>query len=184
MRKAFHFLGFKAELCADAASLKKFDKLVLPGVGAFGDGMNQLNLRGFSKPLCDLILNGKPLLGICLGLQLLFDSSEETPGIRGLGLVKGKVRKLKCSFKIPHMGWNRCEFKGQWPFHVEEQYGYYYFVHSYCADLENESAGMVYSDYGERFVAGFNTGNIWAMQFHPEKSQENGLNLIRKWATL
>jgi imidazole glycerol-phosphate synthase subunit HisH len=161
-----------------------FDAIVLPGVGSFGDSVRQLKSRDFFLPLQKWLEDGGRFLGICLGYQLLFESSEESPEVAGLGIFKGQVRKLhQGAVKVPQMGWNSVK----WTEHARSLYSdlpvnpYFYFVHSYYPEPQNESLVAGYTEYGHRFAAAAATKNILATQFHPEKSQESGLLLLRQF---
>ena len=161
-----------------------FDALVLPGVGAFGDSVNQLKNRGLFVPLQEWLNDGRRFLGVCLGFQLLFESSEESPEVAGLGIFQGQVRKFSQErVKVPQIGWNVVK----WTEHAHTLYGtlppdpYFYFVHSYYPQPKDESIVAGYTEYGESFAAAVATENLLATQFHPEKSQESGLLLLRQF---
>ena len=168
--------------------IKKTDKLILPGVGAFKDAYDEIGKRGLINPILDFIKSGKPFLGICLGLQLLFTKSFEGGEYKGLDIIKGGVVSLQKDkgIKIPHMGWNNLKpekpncplLKG-----VSEQ-AYMYFVHSYYVVPEDASVVATTTDYGSRFCSMIWKDNIYAMQFHPEKSQEEGLKIIKNFVSL
>jgi imidazole glycerol-phosphate synthase subunit HisH len=161
-----------------------FDAIVLPGVGAFGDSVRQLKNRDLFVPLQKWLNDDKRFLGVCLGFQLLFESSEESPGVEGLGIFQGQVRKFpNGTVKVPQIGWNSV----QWTEHARGLYAdlppdpYFYFVHSYYPQPQDESIVAGYTEYGHRFAAAVATKNLLATQFHPEKSQESGLLLLRKF---
>jgi imidazole glycerol phosphate synthase glutamine amidotransferase subunit len=161
-----------------------FDAIVLPGVGAFGDSVNQLRSRDLFVPLQKWLNNGGRFLGVCLGFQLLFESSEESPGVAGLGIFKGEVRKFAQErVKVPQIGWNSVK----WTEHARTLYAnlpedpYFYFVHSYYPQPKDESIVACYTEYGDSFAAAVATKNLLATQFHPEKSQESGLLLLRQF---
>ncbi len=163
--------------------------LVLPGVGSFGDCMEQLSTRRLLQPLRDWVISGKPYLGICLGYQILFDSSEESPGVDGLGVVSGVVRRFAESpgLKIPHMGWNSVvpnhPDSGNWKSLGAEPY--FYYVHSYFPVPTESAVIAARTAYGDdQFAAAIERGNLLACQFHPEKSQDAGLSLIRNFLGL
>jgi len=168
--------------------IKKTDKLILPGVGAFKDAYDEIGKRGLINSILDFIKSGKPFLGICLGLQLLFTKSFEGGEYKGLDIIKGDVVSLQKDkgIKIPHMGWNNLKpekpncplLKG-----VSEQ-AYMYFVHSYYVVPEDASVIVTTTDYGSRFCSMIWKDNIYAMQFHPEKSQEEGLKIIKNFVSL
>lgn len=180
---AFEAIGAHAHLVTKPEDFASLDVLVFPGQGAFGDSVRILKETGLWEPLRDWLRAEKPYLGICLGYQLLFESSEETPGVEGLGVAKGRVRKFEIAngLKIPHMGWNVAKWEaGQsaiWdglpnPTHI-------YFVHSYYPEVQDESLALCRTDYGASFISGIAKKNLVAVQFHPEKSQEAGLTLLR-----
>ena len=161
-----------------------FDALVLPGVGAFGDSVNQLKSRGLFVPLQDWLNDGRRFLGICLGFQLLFESSEESPEVAGLGIFQGRVQKFSQErVKVPQIGWNLVK----WTEEARTLYEklppdpYFYFVHSYYPQPKDESIVAGYTEYGDSFAAAVATKNLLATQFHPEKSQESGLLLLRQF---
>ena len=161
-----------------------FDALVLPGVGAFGDSVNQLKSRGLFVPLQEWLNDGGRFLGVCLGFQLLFESSEESPEVAGLGIFEGQVRKFSQErVKVPQIGWNLVK----WTEHAQTLYRqlppdpYFYFVHSYYPQPKDESIVAGYTEYGDSFAAAIATKNLLATQFHPEKSQESGLLLLRQF---
>ena len=192
---AFAKVGVAATLESDPTKLDQYDKLILPGVGAFGDAMEHLKSNGMDEAVITYAKSGKPLLGICLGMQLLFESSEEFGSSQGLGLIEGKVvafdeSKFDHKLKVPHMGWNEL-------FQVSsEEVGsrsvlfsnlpddfYLYFVHSFHAVCDDKYAiGKTY--YGYEFVSAVNKDNIYGIQPHPEKSHENGLKIIENFAKL
>ena len=162
------------------------DKIVLPGVGAFGDCMRQLNASGLIPAVKENVAKGIPLLGICVGLQILFEGSEESAGVEGLNLLRGRVRKISAQHeKIPHMGWNALEFaenhREKGLFKGIPQSSYVYFVHSYYAAPEDMSIVSSSCFYGEKITASISTKNIMATQFHPEKSGDVGLNIIQNF---
>jgi imidazole glycerol-phosphate synthase subunit HisH len=162
------------------------DALVLPGVGSFGDSVRHLQERGLFEPLRDWLTSQKKFLGICLGYQLLFQSSEESPGVEGLGLFEGTVQKFRApGLKVPQIGWNRLTWTNQ----ARERYPelpsdpFVYFVHSYYPVPENKSIVAATAEYGEEFAAAVVADNLLATQFHPEKSQENGLAILRQFVS-
>jgi imidazole glycerol-phosphate synthase subunit HisH len=161
-----------------------FDAIVLPGVGAFGDSVNQLKNRDLFVPLKKWLNDGGRFLGVCLGFQLLFESSEESPGVVGLGIFEGEVRKFPQErVKVPQIGWNSVK----WTEHARTLYTnlppdpYFYFVHSYYPQPKDESIVACYTEYGDSFAAAVATKNLLATQFHPEKSQGSGLLLLRQF---
>ncbi len=183
VQNAFEGIQTHAQLVSKPADFDGIDLLVFPGQGAFGDSVRILKERSLWQPLKDWLAARKPYLGICLGYQLLFESSEESPGVEGLGVAKGFVRKFDATsdLKIPHMGWNVAhwapEHNAVWsglpnPTHV-------YFVHSYYPEVNDTSLALCRTDYGTSFISGIARDNLIAVQFHPEKSQEAGLTLLR-----
>ncbi|RUM74058.1 MAG: imidazole glycerol phosphate synthase subunit HisH [Sulfurovum sp.] len=186
---AFDSVGAKIAVESDPEKLKDYDKLILPGVGAFGDAMEHLKENGMDKAVKEYAKSGKPLLGICLGMQLLFESSEEFGTSQGLGLIEGKVvafdeSKFDQKLKVPHMGWNELFVQNDSKlFDGLEKEFYLYFVHSFHAVCEDKYAiGKTY--YGYEFVSAVNKNNIYGIQPHPEKSHENGLKIIENFVKL
>lgn len=176
-------------LVSGAAALDGATHLILPGVGSFGDCMQQLASRGLIEPIRDWVRADKPYLGICLGYQILFDSSEESPGVGGLGLISGEVRRFRQQpgLKIPHMGWNAAKpvSSQQAGWQGLGDAPYFYFVHSYFPVPQDPSVIAAETDYGsERFAAAVGRGALLACQFHPEKSQDAGVRLIRNFLGL
>lgn len=184
--KAFHFIGSDIQVTADKEVLKNASAAVLPGVGAFGDAMGCLKRSDFVKPVLDFIESGKPFLGICLGLQLLFEGSEENPGVSGLGVLKGTIRKIpaESGLKIPHIGWNSLDIKqSDGLFRGLEPNPYVYFVHSYYLQAENAEIVSSTTTYGVKIDASVQRGNLFATQFHPEKSGKTGLKMLQNFIT-
>ncbi len=184
--KAFINFGFDAEIIDNPDKVRSSDAVVLPGVGAFGDAIETMNSTGFSDAVREFIKSGKPFLGICLGLQLLFEESEEFGSNKGLGIVKGKVKRFKNSdLKIPHIGWNQAELVKSSPyFRGVESGAYFYFVHSYYVAPDDKNVILTSTRYGEEFVSSIQFDNVIATQFHIEKSQENGLHIIQNFGEL
>ena len=181
---AFARLGASIAVTRDRGVIAQAGAVVLPGVGAFGRCMENLNRFDLLDVLREEIHNGKPYLGICLGLQVLFESSEESPGVKGLGLVKGCVRRFTNHVKVPHMGWNQVEQIGSLQiFRGIGQGEHFYFVHSYYPEPEEEVVASR-TDYGGPFVSSIERENIFACQFHPEKSQKVGLRLLQNFVNL
>ena len=177
--KAVEKSGAKACITSDAKEIGQADKLILPGVGSFGHCMANLEKFSLSGVVKDYAASGRPFLGICVGLQILFAESEESPGIRGLGLLPGKVRRISGSgLKIPQIGWNSLEICKKTPlFSGLESGEYVYFVHSYYADAPDDIV-TAKVHYGELLTASVQEGNIEAVQFHPEKSGDTGLAML------
>ncbi len=179
---SLRFLGFQVRILKSPAELAGIDRLILPGVGSFGAAIANLQRSGFSDAVIEWIASGRPFLGICLGLQLLFETSEESDGIRGLSVLKGSVRKFRTN-KVPQIGWNLGRVFGKSA--LAESLGdeYYYFVHSYYVCPEEEIA-LLKTEYSVEFVSGIQKDNIVAVQFHPEKSSYAGLKFLKNWVEL
>ncbi len=187
VQKAFERIGADAQVVSQPADVAGADKLVLPGVGAFRDGIGQLKRTGLDRPVREHIAADKPFLGICLGLQLLFDVSYEDGQWEGLGVLPGAVVRFadQADLKIPHMGWNSLEFaKPARIFEGVPEGSSVYFVHSYFAVPQDESVIAARTEHGTRFVSAIAKNNLFATQFHPEKSQSVGLRLLKNFATL
>lgn len=186
VKNAFEFVGAEVTVSANPAEVAAANCLVLPGVGSFGTGMQNLHARGLVAALNEAVLEqGAHIMGICLGMQLLADGSEEAPGVRGLGLISGQVMKFRDnSLRLPHMGFNSAVPVGVDKNFFQSSDGGvldFYFVHSYCFVPNNESHVLTRTNYGGEFVSAVQQGNIIGVQFHPEKSQSNGLLLIRQF---
>jgi glutamine amidotransferase len=186
---AFAKIGTDATLESDPKKLEQYDKLILPGVGAFGDAIKHLKSNGMDEAVIDYAKSGKPLLGICLGMQLLFESSEEFGAHKGLGLIPGKVQAFdEHTFdhpqKVPHMGWNELFVQKESALFSDLKKDFYlYFVHSYHVVCDDTYA-IGKTHYGYEFVSAVQNGNIYGIQPHPEKSHENGLKIIENFARL
>ena len=183
VQKAFEHVGVVAEVGSDAHRMKEASGLVLPGVGAFGAAMIQLEQRGLVEPLLERIGAGVPFLGVCLGMQVLFEASEEDPGVPGLGLVRGDVRLLPSTVKVPHIGWNQvhaCTCSDL--LDGISDGSAFYFVHSYAVVPRSPADVLTMTDYGVNFVSAVETDNIAGVQFHPEKSSTLGLRFYRNFA--
>lgn len=186
VQKALERVGADAVIIQDATQLKQAHQLVLPGVGAFRDAISELKRLGWVQALRDWVEAGKPFLGICLGMQLLFDVSYEDGEFEGLGIVPGKVVRfdLPAGYKVPHMGWNQVTRKGSHQGFAGVGEGeFFYFVHSYYVVPEDASVVALESDYGVPFCAAIARGNLLATQFHPEKSQQAGQKLLAHFAS-
>lgn len=187
VEKALAALSAETMVTRDAEIILRADKVILPGVGSFGDAMEKLHRYGLVSVIRQVIDRGTPFLGICLGLQLLFESSEESPGVAGLGILEGKILRIpeQDDLKVPHIGWNSLRFpnKGRLFAGIPEE-PYVYFVHSYY--LEAKDAGIVtaVSEYGVQIHASVECGNVFACQFHPEKSSDTGLSILRNFVNL
>lgn len=185
VQKAFEKVGQEAVITSDPRELLVADKVVLPGVGAFRDAIAELRRRDLVGPLGEVIASGKPFLGICLGLQLLFDVSYEDGEFEGLGLVAGEVRRFEIpsEFKVPHMGWNEVQQRLTPPHVMGIDPGtHFYFVHSYFVVPKDPDVVALTADYGGDFCAAIWRDNLFATQFHPEKSQAVGLKLLDNFA--
>lgn len=186
VQKAFERIGFEAKLTCQPEEIADASAIVLPGVGAFRDAMEHLGRLGLIEPILQSLKKGRPYLGICLGLQLLFSESEEFGPCRGLDLIKGKVVRFRPDpeHKVPHMGWNSIEKRKEVPFLRGLKSGdYLYFVHSYYVVPEEEEWVSTVTHYGIPFVSSIVKENIFATQFHPEKSQRIGLRILENFAT-
>ena len=189
VKNAFAKLGKETVVESNPAKFHEYDKLVLPGVGAFGDAMEHLRERGMIEAIKEFAESKKPIIGICLGMQLLFESSEEFGNHEGLGLIKGHVvafdeSKFSESLKVPHMGWNRMFTKEHPLFLGLDDMHYLYFVHSYHVVCSNEKDSIGESEYGYRFTSAVAHDNIMGIQPHPEKSHENGLKILENFINL
>ncbi len=187
VQKAFEKVGRTAAISRDPDEIRKAERLVLPGVGAFPKCMANLNGLSLVEPILEFVRSGRPFLGICLGLQLLFEESEEFGRHEGLGIIPGKVVAFDRSMglKIPHMGWNQIVFKKDVPvFEGIEAGSHFYFVHSYYVVPASASDIAAESEYGIRFACAVAHENIFATQFHPEKSQSRGLQILRNFSAV
>lgn len=186
---AFKFVGFEAKLLKNADELAKFDKVVLPGVGAFALAMNRLKELNMDEAIREFTKSGKPFLGICLGMQLLFDESDEFGVSKGLSLINGRVEKFnetkfKTPLKIPHIGWNALNFTRKTPINANlSDSEYLYFVHSYHVVCEPKFA-LATSEYGYEFISAVCADNIYGFQPHPEKSSDAGLKILQNFGRL
>ena len=184
VEKAINYLGEEACITRDRDLILESDRVILPGVGNFGDAMQKLQEYELIHTIYDVVDRGTPFLGICLGLQLLFETSEESPGITGLGLLKGKILRIpeEPGLKIPHMGWNSLEVKpGARLFQGLESDPYVYFVHSYYLQAEQEEDVAASTFYSTHIHASVEHGNVFACQFHPEKSSQTGLQILKNF---
>lgn len=187
VQKAIEKVGGEANISSDAAEIAGADKLILPGVGAFGDAMAELRRRDLDQPIRDFIGSGRPFLGICLGLQLLFQRGYEHGEHEGLGVLEGDVVRfdLPSEYKVPHMGWNTVTKNLDTPIlNSTPDDSHFYFVHSYYVRPADPAVIALESDYGGKFCAMVHRDNVFATQFHPEKSQQNGLNLLKEFDAL
>ena len=186
VEKAVCAVGGSAVLSGDAECVRHADRLILPGVGAFGDAMENIRRAGLDPAISEAVGAGKPLLGLCLGLQLLFSESEEFGCHRGLDFIAGKVRKFADpGLRVPHVGWNQIEIVRPGPILEKTPDGsYFYFVHSFFVEPDDPADVMCWTDYGHRFCSVAGRGNVWGAQFHPEKSQDAGKQLLRNFLAL
>jgi glutamine amidotransferase len=186
VRNALTFLGAQVATVATPSQLASADKIVLPGVGAFGAGMNALRQAGFEEPLKQAVAAGVPLIGICLGMQYLFESSDEMGLHRGLGLLPGRVTRFPADGpKVPHIGWNQLHIQQQNPLLAGVESGSYaYFVHSYYVEAGDPSDVLATTDYGIEYASAVAHGTIFGIQPHPEKSQSVGLRILKNFVEM
>lgn len=202
VQNAIRLLGEYPVLSGDPDVIRAADRVILPGVGAFGDAMNRIRNAGLDEVIRDVCSGGTPFLGICLGLQLLFDESEESPGVTGLGILHGKVKKFPSDMpdssrkgatgavlKVPEIGWNDLIYPGTAAhhgrlFHDVPEHSYVYFVHSYYLDADDPAIVTARSEYGIPFDASVEEGNVFACQFHPEKSERIGLQILENFLSV
>lgn len=187
VEKALTALGQTAVITKDRDTILHADKVILPGVGAFGKAMERIRGYGLDTLIQKVVAKDTPFLGICLGLQLLFDSSEEAPGISGLGILRGKIRKIpdNAGYKVPQIGWNALTFPNSGRlFQGIAQNAYVYFVHSYYLQAEEPEIVTAATEYVVNIHASVEKGNVFACQFHPEKSSEVGLQILRNFVAL
>ncbi|MBI3736185.1 bifunctional hydroxymethylpyrimidine kinase/phosphomethylpyrimidine kinase [Candidatus Sumerlaeota bacterium] len=186
VNKALDHLGIANKISSDARDIEKADRLILPGVGAFGECVRGVRSRGLERPILDYVATGRPFLGICVGMQILAETSEESPEERGLGIIAGSVPRFKGGLKIPHMGWNNLRSRADSRLFKDiPEDSYFYFVHSFFVRPEGKDGGAVCAtcEYGETFPAAIERDNIFATQFHPEKSQTWGLKLLGNFSS-
>ena len=187
VEKAMQLLGQEVKITRDRDEIMAADHVILPGVGAFGDAMEKLHQYGLVEVIHEVTKKGTPFLGICLGLQLLFERSDEAPGVEGLGVLKGDILKLpdKEGYKIPHMGWNSLDFPREGRlFKGLGEHPYVYFVHSYYLKAAEEEIVAETADYSTTIHASVEKDNVFACQFHPEKSSDVGLQILKNFVEL
>lgn len=187
VEKAINTLGEEAVITRNHEDILAADHVILPGVGAFGVAMEKIRSYGLEEVIHKVVEKGTPFLGICLGLQLMFESSEESEGVKGLGLLKGKIVRIPddAGLKVPHIGWNSLKFpnRGRLYEGIEED-SYVYFVHSYYLQAEEPETVVATTDYATLIHASVEKGNVFACQFHPEKSSEVGLKIIQNFLAI
>lgn len=184
VKKALDYLGAESEITQDRDKILSASHVILPGVGSFGDAMNSMQKRGLVETVKEAALSGKPFLGICLGLQLLFEESDESPDVKGLGLLKGRIVTIPKDngLKVPHMGWNSVELKQRnGIFDGIDDESYFYFVHSYYLKDADVDVVAGVTHYGVEIQCAVQKGNLSATQFHPEKSSKAGLKLLENF---
>lgn len=187
VEKALQFLGEDIAVTRDAAAIMDADGVILPGVGAFGDAMEKLHTHGLVEVIRGYVETGRPFLGICLGLQLLFEESEESPGVEGLHILDGKILKIPAEngLKVPHIGWNDLSFPREGRlFQGLKEHPFVYFVHSYYLQAADENIVTAVAEYGVKIHASVERGNVFACQFHPEKSSDVGMQILRNFIAL
>jgi glutamine amidotransferase len=185
VQKGLQYAGAEADLCSEPERLSGYQGLVLPGVGAFGDAMDNLRSRGMVEALQEYIFSGRQMLGICLGLQLLFEYSEEHGWNEGLGVIPGGVTRLPDTDKVPHMGWNVLKTRQDVPlFKGLPEGSMFYFVHSFYCQPADEEFITGTTVYGLEFACAARNGNVWGVQFHPEKSSTLGLRILKNFTEM
>lgn len=187
VEKALLFLGQEVKITRDRDEILGADKVILPGVGSFGDAMSKIHQYGLEEVIHQVVEKQTPFLGICLGLQLLFEKSDETPGVKGLGIFKGEILRIPEApgLKVPHMGWNSLKFQNNGRlFQNLPEDSYVYFVHSYYLKAEDESCVTATTEYGTHIHASVEQGNVFACQFHPEKSSDVGMQILKNFVEL
>jgi imidazole glycerol-phosphate synthase subunit HisH len=188
--KAFEHEGAEVVLTDDPAVARGADRLVLPGQGHFGQCMTRLEERGLADAVREHVAAGRPFIGICVGMQLLYEGSDEAPGVPGLGLLPGTVRRIPTDLPLPHVGWNAVEFKGRAEFDpvlrdvAGPELRYFYHVHSFAVLEDDNDDVLGRCRYDASFASIVGRGNVWGIQFHPEKSQEDGLRILGNFARL
>ncbi|MCR5272907.1 MAG: imidazole glycerol phosphate synthase subunit HisH [Lachnospiraceae bacterium] len=187
VENAFSLLGEETLITRDQNEIMRADKVILPGVGAFGTAMEQIKKYDLIGPVNEVVLSGKPFLGICLGLQLLFEGSDESEGVEGLNILKGRIKKIPDTkgLKIPNIGWNSLDLSNDGRlFKNLPEHPFVYFVHSYYLEAEDENIVTASIDYGTRIHASVERDNVFACQFHPEKSGKVGLSILKNFSEI
>ena len=187
VEKAMQLLGQDVTITRDRETILQADKVILPGVGAFGDAMGKIRQYGLEEVIGEVVVQKTPFLGICLGLQLLFERSDETPGVEGLGILKGEILRIpdKEGLKIPHMGWNSLKFQNQGRLFANlPEEPYVYFVHSYYLRAADEGIVTATTEYSTHIHASVEKDNVFACQFHPEKSSDVGIQILKNFVEI
>lgn len=185
LKNALNYIGCESVITSDKDAILKSDAVIIPGVGAFPDAITNMKKIGLDSIIADAALNGKPVLGICLGMQLLFEEGEEITKCRGLSLIKGTIIKIKGNVKVPHMGWNSLKIKKNCPLTDGIEDGcYVYFVHSYYAEIKDDGILNAYTTYGIDIPAVISSKNLYGTQFHPEKSGPAGIKILKNFRGL
>lgn len=187
VEKAMQLLGQDVTITRDRETILQADKVILPGVGAFGDAMGKIRQYGLEEVIGEVVDQKTPFLGICLGLQLLFERSDETPGVEGLGILKGEILRIpdKEGLKIPHMGWNSLKFQNQGRLFANlPEEPYVYFVHSYYLRAADEGIVTATTEYSTHIHASAEKDNVFACQFHPEKSSDVGIQILKNFVEI
>lgn len=187
VEKAMQLLGQDVTITRDRETILRADKVILPGVGAFGDAMGKIRQYGLEEVIGEVVDQKTPFLGICLGLQLLFERSDETPGVEGLGILKGEILRIpdKEGLKIPHMGWNSLKFQNQGRLFANlPEEPYVYFVHSYYLRAADEGIVTATTEYSTHIHASVEKDNVFACQFHPEKSSDVGIQILKNFVEI
>ncbi len=182
VERALAAVGHASQITSNAHILEKADRIILPGVGAFGEAVKRIDGLNLRDGIIARARQGVPLLGICLGMQLLYEESEESPGARGLGLLEGSIKKFEPGLKVPHVGWNDVAVVGSSAIFDGERNATFYFVHSFYAPIGDNTVGQ--TEYGVTFSSAIQKEKIFGVQFHPEKSQQAGLALLGRFAAL
>lgn len=185
VQKALEYLNISSVITSDAKKISQSDGIILPGVGAFPYAMERIKTLRVDEVLLEAADRNIPILGICLGMQLLFQKGYEVEECGGIGLIKGEIKKIECNYKIPHMGWNNIKFLKDSPIIKDiEQESYFYFVHSFYADMKEEDSVNAYCEYGIKIPAIVSSKNVFGFQFHPEKSGKVGLKLLKNYVEM